>query len=61
MAAVASTFAVVDALSHSLALDLAPVTIADVGHAAVFLMTNPYVPGIVLEDSGGALLVNWQF
>jgi hypothetical protein len=61
MAAVTSTFAAVDALSHSLALDLAPVTIADVGHAAVFLTTHPYVPGIVLEVSGGALLVDWLF
>jgi len=101
MAAVTSTFAAVDALSRSLALDLAPVrvntirpgfidsefwdalpaddvealrkkvatafparrvgTIADVGHAAVFLMTNPYVTGTVLEVSGGELLVDWLF
>lgn len=61
MAAVTSTFAAVDALSHSLALDLAPVTIADVGHAAVFLTTHPYVPGIVLEVSGGASLVDGLF
>jgi NAD(P)-dependent dehydrogenase (short-subunit alcohol dehydrogenase family) len=34
---------------------------ADVGHAAVFLMTNPYVTGTVLEVSGGETLVDWQF
>jgi NAD(P)-dependent dehydrogenase (short-subunit alcohol dehydrogenase family) len=34
---------------------------ADVGHAAVFLMTNPYVTGTVLEVSGGEQLVDWQF
>lgn len=101
LAAVTSTFAAVDSLSRSLALDLAPVrvntirpgfidsefwdvlpaddleairkkvettfparrvgTIADVGHAAVFLMTNPYVTGTVLEVSGGELLVDWLF
>jgi len=33
-------------------------TIEDVGHAAVFLMTNPYVTGAVLEISGGETLVN---
>jgi len=32
-------------------------TIEDIGHAAVFLMTNPYVTGIVLEVSGGEPLV----
>ena len=32
-------------------------TIEDVGHAAVFLMTNPYVTGTVLEISGGETLV----
>ena len=32
-------------------------TIEDVGHAAVFLMTNPYVTGAVLEISGGETLV----
>jgi NAD(P)-dependent dehydrogenase (short-subunit alcohol dehydrogenase family) len=32
-------------------------TIDDVGHAAVFLMTNPYVTGAVLEVSGGETLV----
>ena len=32
-------------------------TIEDVGHAAVFLMTNPYVTGAVLEISGGEPLV----
>ncbi len=36
-------------------------TAADVGHAAVFLMTNPYVTGTVLEVSGGELLVDWLF
>jgi len=101
LAAVTSTFAAVDALSRSLALDLAPIrvntirpgfidsefwnalpaeeveairnkvettfparrvgTIADIGHAAVFLMTNPYVTGTVLEVSGGELLVDWLF
>lgn len=101
LAAVTSTFAAVDALSQSLALELAPTrintirpgfidtefwdalpseeveairakvrehfparrigTIADIGHAAVFLMTNPYVTGTVLEVSGGELLVDWLF
>lgn len=32
-------------------------TIDDVGHAALFLMTNPYVSGTVLEVSGGENLV----
>lgn len=32
-------------------------TVEDVGHAAVFLMTNPYVTGTVLEVSGGEPLV----
>jgi len=32
-------------------------TTEDVGHAAVFLMTNPYVTGTVLEVSGGENLV----
>jgi NAD(P)-dependent dehydrogenase (short-subunit alcohol dehydrogenase family) len=32
-------------------------TIDDIGHAAVFLMTNPYTTGIVLEVSGGEPLV----
>ena len=101
LAAVTSTFAAVESLSQSLALELAPVrvntirpgfidtefwdalpaadvaalqqkvratfparrvgTAADVGHAAVFLMTNPYVTGTVLEVSGGELLVDWIF
>jgi len=101
LAAVTATFAAVDSLSQSLALELAPIrvntirpgfidtefwdvlpaeqvenirakvraqfparrvgTIADVGHAAVFLMTNPYVTGTVLEVSGGELLVDWLF
>ncbi len=101
LTAVTSTFAAVEALSRSLALELAPIrvntirpgfldtefwdvlpaetvdeirakvranfparrlgTAADVGHAAVFLMTNPYVTGTVLEVSGGELLVDWIF
>jgi len=32
-------------------------TIDDIGHAAVFLMSNPYVTGAVLEVSGGEPLV----
>lgn len=36
-------------------------TPADIGHAAVFLMTNPYVTGTVIEVSGGELLVDWVF
>jgi NAD(P)-dependent dehydrogenase (short-subunit alcohol dehydrogenase family) len=32
-------------------------TVEDVGQAAVFLMTNPYVTGAVLEISGGETLV----
>jgi NAD(P)-dependent dehydrogenase (short-subunit alcohol dehydrogenase family) len=32
-------------------------TIEDVGNAAVFLMTNPYVTGTILEVSGGEPLV----
>jgi NAD(P)-dependent dehydrogenase (short-subunit alcohol dehydrogenase family) len=32
-------------------------TVDDIGHAAVFLMTNPYVTGAVLEISGGETLV----
>ena len=101
LAAVTSSFAAVESLSQSLALELAPIrvntirpgfidtdfwdalpavdvenirtkvlanfpaqrigTAADVGHAAVFLMTNPYVTGTVLEVSGGELLVDWVF
>jgi NAD(P)-dependent dehydrogenase (short-subunit alcohol dehydrogenase family) len=101
LAAVTSTFAAVESLSQSLALDLAPIrvntirpgfidtdfwnvlppadvenirdkvrskfpvqrlgTAADVGHAAVFLMTNPYVTGTVLDVNGGELLVDWAF
>lgn len=96
-AAVTSTFAAVEALSGSLALELAPTRVnvirpgfidtdmwsflpvehrdgmrqkvattfparragqaADIGHAALFLMTNPYVTGTVLEVSGGENLV----
>ena len=33
-------------------------TIEDIGHAAVFLMTNPQVTGTVLEVSGGETLVD---
>ena len=36
-------------------------TPADIGHAALFLMTNPYVTGTVLEVSGGELLVDCLF
>jgi NAD(P)-dependent dehydrogenase (short-subunit alcohol dehydrogenase family) len=36
-------------------------TAAGVGHAAVFLVTNPYVTGTVLEVSGDELLVEWIF
>jgi NAD(P)-dependent dehydrogenase (short-subunit alcohol dehydrogenase family) len=101
LAAVTPTFAAVESLSLSLALELAPIrvntirpgfidtdfwdilpaatveelrakvranfparrigTAADIGHAAVFLMTNPYVTGTVLEVSGGELLVDWVF
>ena len=101
LAAVTSTFAAVESLSQSLALELAPIRVntirpgfidtdfwdvlpgatveeirakvranfparrlgtpADVGHAAVFLMTNPYVTGTVLEVTGGELLVEWIF
>jgi len=96
-AAVTSAFAAVEALSGSLALELAPSRVntirpgfidtdmwsflpvehrdglrqkvaetfpvrragraADIGHAAIFLMTNPYVTGTVLEVSGGENLV----
>lgn len=33
-------------------------SIGDIGHAAVFVMTNPYVTGSVLEVSGGETLVS---
>jgi NAD(P)-dependent dehydrogenase (short-subunit alcohol dehydrogenase family) len=33
-------------------------TVEDVGHAAVFLMTNPQVTGTILEISGGETLVD---
>jgi NAD(P)-dependent dehydrogenase (short-subunit alcohol dehydrogenase family) len=33
-------------------------TVEDIGQAAAFLMTNPYVTGAVLEVSGGESLVN---
>lgn len=96
-AAVTSTFAAVEALSGSLALELAPTRVntirpgfidtdmwsflpaehrdglrkkveetfparragksQDIGHAALFLMTNPYVTGTVIEVSGGENLV----
>jgi len=96
-AAVTSTFAAVEALSGSLALELAPIRVntirpgfidtnmwsflplehrdglrkkveetfpsrrvgktEDIGHAALFLMTNPYVTGTVIEVSGGENLV----
>jgi NAD(P)-dependent dehydrogenase (short-subunit alcohol dehydrogenase family) len=35
-------------------------TIDDIGHAAVFVMTSPYVTGIVLEVSGGEPLVSLE-
>lgn len=99
--AVMSTFAAVEAMSRSLALELGPIrvntirpgyvdtemwnvlpkaerdgirdkvrenfparhvgTAGDIGHAALFLMTNPYVTGSLLEVSGGELLVDWLF
>ncbi len=101
LTAVTSVFSAVEALSGSLALEMAPVRVntirpgfvetewwdflsegqreemrakvranfparrlgtpADIGHAALFLMTNPYVTGTVLEVSGGELLVDWLF
>ena len=36
-------------------------TTDDIGRAALYLMTNPYVTGSVLEVSGGELLVDWLF
>jgi NAD(P)-dependent dehydrogenase (short-subunit alcohol dehydrogenase family) len=33
-------------------------SIDDIGHAAVFLMTNPYVTGTILEVTGGEQLVD---
>jgi NAD(P)-dependent dehydrogenase (short-subunit alcohol dehydrogenase family) len=33
--------------------------VEDVGHAALFLMTNSFVTGVVLEVSGGEPLVTW--
>lgn len=33
-------------------------TVEDIGHAAVFLMTNPHVTGSVLEITGGETLVD---
>lgn len=96
-AAVTSSFAAVEALSSSLALELAPTRVntirpgyvdtdmwsflsddqrnglrkkveetfpsrragkaEDIAHAALFLMTNPYVTGTVIEVSGGENLV----
>ena len=101
LTAVMATFAAVEAMSRSLALELGPIrvntirsgyvdtglwdvlpeadrdalrekvrasfparhagTSADIGHAAVFLMTNPYVTGSLLEVNGGELLVDWLF
>lgn len=100
-AAVTPVLAAVEALSRSLALELAPIrvntirpgfidtdmwsflsdaerdgmrtkardslparrvgTADDIGRAALYLMTNPYVTGSVLEVSGGELLVDWLF
>lgn len=96
-AAVTSSFAAVEALSSSLALEIAPIRVntirpgyvdtdmwsflpseqrdglrkkveetfpsrragkaEDIAHAALFLMTNPYVTGTVIEVSGGENLV----
>lgn len=96
-AAVTSSFAAVEALSGSLALELAPTRVntirpgfidtemwsflpdeqrdglrkkvaetfpsrragkaEDIAHAALFLMTNPYVTGTIIEVSGGENLV----
>jgi NAD(P)-dependent dehydrogenase (short-subunit alcohol dehydrogenase family) len=36
-------------------------TSADIGHAALYLMTNPYVTGSIIEVSGGELLVGEFF
>jgi NAD(P)-dependent dehydrogenase (short-subunit alcohol dehydrogenase family) len=33
-------------------------TVEDIGHAAIFLMTNPQVTGSVLEITGGETLVD---
>jgi hypothetical protein len=33
-------------------------TVSDIGHAAVFLMTNPQVTGSILEITGGETLVD---
>lgn len=100
-AAVTPVLAAVEALSRSLALELAPIrvnairpgfidtemwsflseeerdavrakvreslparrvgTTRDIGHAALYLMNNPYVTGSILEVSGGELLVDWVF
>ena len=100
-AAATSALAAVEALSRSLALELAPIRVntirpgfvdtemwsflpdverdgvrarvrenvparrvgtpADIGHAALFLMTNPYVTGSVLDVTGGEELVDWMF
>jgi NAD(P)-dependent dehydrogenase (short-subunit alcohol dehydrogenase family) len=101
MTSVTSTFAAVEALGRSLALELGPIRVntirpgfidtdfwtilpeadaaavrervragfparrlgqpSDVGHAAVFLMTNSYVTGTVLDVTGGEHLVDWVF
>jgi NAD(P)-dependent dehydrogenase (short-subunit alcohol dehydrogenase family) len=36
-------------------------TSADIGHAALFVMTNPYVTGSVLEVTGGEERIDWMF
>jgi NAD(P)-dependent dehydrogenase (short-subunit alcohol dehydrogenase family) len=36
-------------------------TTDDIGHAALFLMTSPYVTGSALEITGGEALVDWMF
>ena len=49
---------------HALARERFPArrigTIDDIGHAALFLMTNPYVTGSIVEVSGGEPLVSLE-
>jgi hypothetical protein len=33
-------------------------SIQDIGHCAVFIMTNPYISGTTIEVSGGETLVS---
>lgn len=100
-AAATSALAAVEALSRSLAIELAPIrvntirpgfvdtemwnilpaaereevrarvrtnyparrvgTVEDIGRAALFVMTSPYVTGSVLDITGGETLVDWAF